>query len=69
MVPTSAIRTEGDTNSVFVIRDGAAHQLMVQLGLLENGIIQVKAGLNEGDVVATSNLDTLTDGVLVRQMN
>jgi RND family efflux transporter MFP subunit len=66
MVPVAAVRTEGDTNSIFVIRDGAAHQLMVQLGLLENGMIQVKASVNEGDVLATSNLDKLVDGVLVR---
>jgi len=41
----------------------------VQLGLLENGFIQVKTGIAENEVVATSNINTLFDGVLVRQMN
>jgi RND family efflux transporter MFP subunit len=68
MIPVEAVRADGDTNSIFVVKDGAAHQVLVQLGLLENGMIQVKTGVNEGDEVATSNLNTLSDGVLVRVM-
>ena len=53
--------------SVYVVKDGAAREQFVQLGLLENDMIQVKQGIVEGDSVATSNLNLLTDGVLVRQ--
>src|SRR5262249_3074603 len=67
MVPTSAVRTDGDNNSVFVIKDGAAHQKLVQLGTVENDMIQIKQGIVEGDVVATSNLNALNDGIFVRQ--
>jgi RND family efflux transporter MFP subunit len=67
MIPVAAVRTEGDVNRVFVIKDGAAREQIVQLGLLENDMIQVKQGLVEGDVVATSNLTALSDGVFVRQ--
>jgi RND family efflux transporter MFP subunit len=67
MIPVAAVRTEGDTNRVFIIKDGAAHEQLVQLGLLENDMIQVKNGVVEGDMVATSNLDKLNDGVFVRQ--
>jgi RND family efflux transporter MFP subunit len=67
MIPVSAVRTEGDVSRVFVIKDGAAHEQLVQLGLLENDMIQVKQGVVEGDVVATSNLNNLRDGALVRQ--
>jgi len=69
MVPVEAVKTEGESNSIFVIKDGAARQQMVQLGLLENGFIQVKQGVLEGDMVATSNLNALSDGIFVRQMN
>lgn len=69
MIPASAIVTAGDTNSIFIVKDGAAHQVMIQTGLLENGMIQVKSGVKEGDMIATSNLNTLSDGILVRQMN
>jgi hypothetical protein len=67
MIPVAAVRTVGDTNSVFVVKDGAAREQFVQLGLLENDMIQVKSGVIEGDLVAISNVAALTDGVLVRQ--
>ncbi len=67
MIPVKAVRTVGDTNSVFVIKDGAAREQFVQLGLLENEMIQVKQGVIEGDSVAVTNVNNLTDGVLVRQ--
>jgi RND family efflux transporter MFP subunit len=67
MIPASAVKTEGDINKVFVVKDGAAREHIVQLGLLENGLIQIKSGVAEGDSIATSNINTLFDGVLVRQ--
>jgi RND family efflux transporter MFP subunit len=67
MIPVAAVKTVGDTNSVFVIKDGVAREQFVQLGLLENGMIQVKQGVIEGDQVAVGNLGALTDGVQVRQ--
>jgi len=69
MIPAAAIKTEGDNNKIYIIKDGAAHELLIQTGLLENGLIQVKNGVAEGDLIATSNLNTLADGVLVRQTN
>ncbi len=69
MIPTTAIKTEGDINKVYVIKDGAAQERLVQLGLLENGMIQVKTGVAEGEVVAITNVGPLYDGVLIRQMN
>ena len=69
MIPATAVKAEGDINKVYVVKDGAAREVLVQTGLLEDGLIQIKAGVAEGDVVATSNVNTLFDGVLVRQMN
>ena len=67
VIPVSAVKTVGDQNSVFVIQDGIAREQIVQLGLLEGDMIQVKRGIIDGQRVATSNLDQLTDGVFVRQ--
>ncbi len=67
MIPASAVRTDGTINRVYVVKDGAAREQIVQLGLLENDKIQVKNGVIEGDIVAISNLNQLTDGVFVRQ--
>lgn len=69
MIPASAVRTEGESHKVFVIKDGVAHEHIVQLGLLENGLIQIKTGVAEGELVATTNINTLFDGVAVRQVN
>jgi RND family efflux transporter MFP subunit len=69
MIPAAAVKTEGDSSKVYVIKDGAARERLVQLGLLENNMIQIKQGIAEGEMVATGNLNSLTDGVLVRQMN
>ena len=67
MVPTTAVRTDSETNRVFVIKDGIAYERLVQLGFLENDFIEVKQGVQENEAVATSNLNSLNDGVLVRQ--
>jgi RND family efflux transporter MFP subunit len=67
MIPVRAVKTVGDANSVFVVKDGIAREQFVQLGLLENDQIQVKSGVIEGDQVVVSDLSQLTDGVFVRQ--
>jgi RND family efflux transporter MFP subunit len=67
MIPVRAVKTVGDANSVFVVKDGIAREQFVQLGLLENDQIQVKSGVIEGDQVVVSDLSRLTDGVFVRQ--
>jgi membrane fusion protein (multidrug efflux system) len=69
MIPASAVKVDGDMNKVYVIKDGAARERLVQLGLLENGLIQAKQGIAEGELIATTNLNQLFDGVLVREMN
>lgn len=69
MVPASAVKTENDINKVYVIKDGVAQEVIVQLGLLEGDVIQIKQGISEGDVIATSPLSELYDRVFVRQMN
>ncbi len=69
MIPATAIKAEGDINKVYIVKDGVAREKIIQTGLLENGLIQAKQGIAEGDIIATSNVNTLFDGVLIRQMN
>ena len=66
MIPAAAVKSEGDINKIYVVKDGVARERLIQTGLLENGLIQVKQGVAEGDLIATSNVNTLFDGVLVR---
>jgi RND family efflux transporter MFP subunit len=66
MIPVAAVKTDGDINRVYIIKDGAAHEKLVQTGLLEGDLIQIKQGVAEGEMVATSNISGLSDGALVR---
>ncbi len=67
MIPKSAVKAEGDTNKVFVIKDGRASERTVKVGILENDLIEIQNGVQEGESVATSNVNVLYDGVAVRQ--
>lgn len=69
MIPASAIKTEGDLNKVYVVKDGAVRERLIQTGLLENDLIQVKQGIAEGETIAASNLNELFDGIFVRLVN
>lgn len=65
MIPVSAVKTDGDINRVYVIQDGFARERLVQLGLLEGDIIQVKQGVQENEKVVVGNPGALTDGAAV----
>ncbi len=67
LVPSRAVQTEAGVSRVFVIKDGRAQQRLVQLGQTESDLVEIKSGVGEGEQVATSNLDQLSDGVAVRQ--
>lgn len=67
MVPTSAVRQEGTTARVFVVKDGRAQERIVTLGEVENDMVEVKSGVAPDERVATSNLEQIYDGVQVNQ--
>jgi RND family efflux transporter MFP subunit len=67
VIPAKAVKTNGDINSVFVVKEGVAREQFVQLGLLEGDMIQVKNGIVDGDRVVVSDLGQLRDGIMVSQ--
>ena len=67
LVPQRAVRREQDAARVFVIRDGRAEERVVQTGQAEGELVEIKANLREGELVATSNLEQLKDGAAVRR--
>jgi RND family efflux transporter MFP subunit len=67
LISQKAVRTDGGITKVFVIQDGRAVEKLVELGDVENDMIQIKRGLLENDKVAISNIEQLFDGVTVRQ--
>lgn len=67
MVPAAAIKVDGETNKVFIIKDGRAEERIVKTGVLENDLIEIQQGVQENEPVAVSNIGQLYDGVSVRQ--
>jgi RND family efflux transporter MFP subunit len=67
LVPRRAIRTEAGASLVFVIKNGRAEQRPVQLGQAEGDLVEIKNGVAADELVATSNVEQLSDGVAVLQ--
>jgi RND family efflux transporter MFP subunit len=67
LVPQKAVRTDGNVSRLFVIKDGRAEQRLVQLGQAEGDLVEIKSGVAADETVATSNVDQLSDGAMVRQ--
>ena len=67
LVPLRAVRKEADANRVFVIKNGRAEQRLVQLGQTEGDLVELKTGVAADELVATSNVDQLNDGMAIRQ--
>ncbi len=58
LVPTRAIRTQGNQKTVSVMTNGKATALVVSTGLSNDTMVEVTGGLNEGDLVIVSQTQT-----------
>lgn len=67
LVPARAVRTDGTTSRVFVIRDGVAQERLVATGRQDGDLIEIKGNVAADELVAVSNVEQLADGVPVRQ--
>ena len=67
LVPQRALRTISGATYVFVIKNGHAEQRLVQPGQTEGDLVELKSGVAADEVVATSNVDQLSDGAAVKQ--
>jgi RND family efflux transporter MFP subunit len=65
LVPASAVRKEGESSIVFVVRDGVAERRAVRVGGTDGDRLEVLAGLAAGDRVILSPAVDLADGVQV----
>lgn len=68
LVPRAAVLRDQSTQSyrVFVIQGGVARLRVVQIGEEEGNMVQILSGVEDGEVVATSNLQQLYEGARVR---
>ncbi len=67
LVPLRAVRTDGGTSRVFVIVNGVASERLVATGQQDGDLIEVRGAVTADELVATSNVEQLADGVPVRQ--
>jgi RND family efflux transporter MFP subunit len=68
LVPKEAILNSGANSSPLVITiddSGQVHRTPIKLGLQNDNTAEVVGGLDEGQLVATSSLNDLTDGDIV----
>lgn len=68
-IPRAALMNDATTNtaSVYVIEGNTARLRQVQVGLEEGDQVQILAGINANEAVATSNLEQLYDGANVQR--
>jgi multidrug efflux pump subunit AcrA (membrane-fusion protein) len=66
MIPSNGVRTDGNVSKVFVIKDGIISERIVQLGLIEGDFIEIKQGVESGEVVAVGRLSSLGDAMTVK---
>jgi RND family efflux transporter MFP subunit len=67
LVPARAVVTDAGVSRVYVIKNGHAEQRLVQTGQTEGDLIEIKNGIAADDLVATSNMEQLSDGIAVKQ--
>jgi len=65
LVPKTAVRNVAGTDRVFVSTGDRVEERIVTIGQLVNNEVEITSGLQKGDVVATSNVDKLEDGVRI----
>lgn len=65
MIPEQAIWPNGEQKMVYVVHQGKADLVPVELGLRNPGWVEVKTGLKEGDVVITTGQMKLFPGAPV----
>ena len=67
LIPARAVTTEAGVSRVYVIKDGRAEQRLVQTGRTEGDLIEIRSGVAADEQVATSGLEQLSDGIVVKQ--
>jgi multidrug efflux pump subunit AcrA (membrane-fusion protein) len=67
LVPQRALRTISGATYVFILKNGHAEQRLVQTGQAESDLVEIKSGVAADELVATSNVDQLSNGIAVSQ--
>ena len=66
IIPKSAVRSNGDSTYVFLVKNGKVERRGIKLGNEVGSDVQVMAGVNSGDTLITGGPQNLQDGEAVR---
>ena len=65
LVRKEAVRRQGNQFSLFVVRDGRAHLVEVDRGLIDDENMEILGGVRPGDQVVVSGQNLLSEATLV----
>jgi RND family efflux transporter MFP subunit len=65
LIPAPAVQRHGQVSSVYVVQDGVVRLRLIQTGATSSDGVEVLAGLEAGESIATSPLMRLSDGAAV----
>lgn len=66
LIPENAIFQQNGKSFVFVNENGQARRREVQKGIENQKLVEIKSGLNKGEMVITSPDDELEEGIIVK---
>lgn len=66
LVPETAVRSEGETSVLFLVRDGRVERRAVAIGARAGGRIEVRSGIRPADRIVVDPPPELADGDAVR---
>ncbi len=70
LIPKDAILTEDEESTVFIVReDSLAFRRTVKIGFINTTRLEITDGLNPGDTIITTGLNTLKDSTKVEPVN
>ena len=69
LVPVDAVTEVDGQSAVYVVKDNIAQLRPVEVGLSNDGQIEILSGVEEGEMVVTAGQGSLTDGAKVETVN
>ena len=66
VIPDSALAVEGSKKLVWVVREGTAHRVQVEIGLDDGNQVEVRSGLKGGEQVVVAGKEGLVEGKAVQ---
>ncbi|QEK38893.1 efflux RND transporter periplasmic adaptor subunit [Candidatus Nesciobacter abundans] len=66
MVPESAVKISYGSSYVYKVEDGVTYNIPVEIGIRDEGYVEILKGLEQGNVVVTEAGDGVSDGQKVK---